>query len=348
MHKLPNSTQSFILPSSLAVALILPLTAASLITNGDFSGGTGGTFAPGSSTTGNSVPAGWTGFATGTGALGATGSEVQFNGNNQPTGNYVEQNVSTAANRWYVLDWSQRANAVSANASAGVTSSFWNGASTGAADFNYTARWVGPRQSLFRTSGLSTTVRLSDVGSITNSADTYLDNVAMDLADGQMNVSSLATVSASSAFGGNWGRVNNAIDGGVAGSDSTVFHSNVSGGGDWYQLDFSANLPGAFLSRIEIEARPGLNNRMGNTLDIYSSTNALIASLLIDDSSGTFSIDGSWSDVGRIRITDTNNYLNLAEVRAFSNFMDGVMVPEPSSTALFSLSALVLILRRRR
>lgn len=338
------------LNASIAAALILPLPAANLILNGDFSGGDSGTFAAGSNTTSNSVPTDWTGFATGPGeALLSTGdNRVKFNGNNQPTGNYVEQSVTTTANRWYSLGWNQVANATSANYRAGVTSSFWNGSSTGAADSSYTARWVGDRQSLFRAGSASTTVRLSDVGAVTTSADTYIDNVNMDLANGQMNISSLATAAASSVYGsGTWGRLENAIDGGTGGDSSTVFHSNVNTGGDWYELDFSTNLPTAFVSRIEIEARSGFNDRLGNTLDIYSTSGSLIQSIAITDGA-SYGINGSWSDVGRIRITEAESHLNLAEVRVFSEFVNGVAVPEPSSTTLLGLGGLALILRRRR
>ncbi|NWK54592.1 PEP-CTERM sorting domain-containing protein [Verrucomicrobiaceae bacterium N1E253] len=326
----------------------IPSHAANLITNGDFSGGTSGTYAPGSATGGaNNVPTGWVGYATGNDSLFVNGSQrVNFNGGDKPSGSYIEQSVSTQTNRWYALAWQQQSHSGTDNGGVLMTSTL----TSGAASTTSSLRGMLDGASLIHTMSTSTTVRLSDIGASTVSLDTQLDNVVLDLANGQYNVAHLATLSSDSQYGlGTWGNEENAVDGriGATNSSNTIFHSNNNSGG-WYEMDFTLNAMGAYIDRIEIEARPGFNSRMGDSIQIYSTSDALLETIVIDDSSGSFGVDGTWSDVGRIRIANDGDFINLAEVRTFSSFVDGVMVPEPSSLTLLGLGSLALVLRRRK
>jgi hypothetical protein len=89
-----------------AVGLFLAASAgahASLI-NGDFSGGTSGTWALGAAQgVGNSVPTGWLGFDTANGSLKVSGDHVIYNGGNQPAGSWIQQTVPVQTGKWYFM-----------------------------------------------------------------------------------------------------------------------------------------------------------------------------------------------------------------------------------------------------
>ena len=252
--------------------------------------------------------------------------------------------MTTAANRWYVLDWQQASHGGVDAAGVMVTSTL----TSGAASTTNSYRGMSNPQSLIYTAGTSATVRLSDVGASTVSLDTRIDDVGFDLANGQYNMANVAILSSDTQFGLPWGNEENAVDGRTGGTSDTVFHNNSNAG--WLELDFTANFSNALINRIEIEARTGFNSRKGDTIDIYSTGGALIESIDITGSDGasSYGLDGSWSDVGRIRVTENGQTLNVAEIRAFSSFVDGVAVPEPASTSLLALGGIALLLRRRK
>ncbi|BDS06491.1 hypothetical protein NT6N_15310 [Oceaniferula spumae] len=350
-HSPLTSTVSRLVPSrlltaSLALGAVLPASAANLIVNGDFSGGTGGTLDPGSPTaTNNQVPTGWTGFATGQGAIKVQSNMVNFNGENRPTGSYIEQDVTTSANRWYVLDWQQASHTGGDSSGVAVTSTLTSGASSTTNRY----RGMASPQSLILAGGTTTTVRLSDDGATTGSLDTRIDNVSFDLANGQYNMAGLAIINASSTHAAFGTDPYNAVDGRTGGESNTNYHSQSAGG--MFELDFTANFANALIDRIEIEARSGFNNRKGDLIEIYSTSGSLIESISItgaDDLAASYGIDGYWRNVGRIVVTENGQTLNVSEVRAFSSFIDGVAVPEPGSSSLLALGGVALLLRRRK
>jgi len=336
-----------LLIAAIAAGSALPASAANLILNGDFSGGTSGTFAPGSATGGNTVPTDWTGYATGDGSLMVVSDKVNYNGSNQDTGSYIEQSVTTAANRWYVLDWQQTSHTGGDSDGVMVTSTL----TSGAASTTNSYRGSSSPQTLIHTAGISTTVRLSDVGASTVSLDTRIVNVGFDLANGQYNMAHLAGLSSDTQFNLPWGNEENAVDGRVQNSSNnsnTVFHGG-NDSGSWFEMDFTSNYANAYIDRIEIEARPGFNSRKGDTIEIFSTSGALLETIDISsDTTSSYGVDGSWRDIGKIRITEDGQFLNVAEVRAFSSFVDGVAVPEPASTSLLALGCITLLLRRRK
>jgi len=342
-----SSTQFNTLRPLLVVAAsigsLMPLSAANLLVNGDFSGGTSGTHAPGSNTTNNAVPTGWTGFATGPDALKVPSNNVNFNGGDQVTGSYIEQVVSTTANRWYALDWDQTAHTGGDNTGVMMTSTLTSGGSSTTGAF----RGLLSPQALILAGSTTTTIRLSDDGASTGSLDTRIDNANFDLANGQLNMAHLATLSSDSQLGG-WDREENITDGRTGNASNTVFHNNSNNG--WLDMDFTTNFSGASFNRIEIEARATFNSRKGDTIDIFSTSGSLIESIDISTNNDLlFGVDGTWDDVGRIRISESGQTLNIAEVRTFSTLVDGVVVvPEPASTSLLALGSITLLLRRRR
>lgn len=313
-----------------AIALIP--AQANLLTNGDFSGGTGGTILPGSAVGGTvAVPDGWAGFATDTGALKVVSGQTVYSGGNQAIGSYIQQTITTSPSLWYMLNWEQFGNIATKTS---VTTSFWNGTDTsGAADYSHEFHVLGPRQTLFKSSATALTLRLSDQGSNadTISSDTKIDNVVLDLADGLVNIAPYAKIlDASSLYTSPWGNLNNAVDGGTSADSVTVFHGGAVAGGDFYSLEFDALYP---IRQVEITARSGFNDRIGTTLEFLDGSGGVLATEAIT-SSAVFSISGTWNNVKKVRITDADSHLNLAEVRIFSPFSNGVLVPEPSSLSL--------------
>ena len=86
------------LSAAVACGLLLP-SHATLLTNGDFSGGTGGTIIAGSATGTVTVPTGWSGFATGDNGLQVLGNQTRFNAGNRAPINYIQQSVTTTPGR---------------------------------------------------------------------------------------------------------------------------------------------------------------------------------------------------------------------------------------------------------
>ena len=92
--------------AAVLLACSTPAWAANIITNGDFSGGTSGTWASGAAQgASDAVPTGWTGFDTADGGLRVSGDAVIFNAANQPPINWIQQAVPTVAGQWYAVAW---------------------------------------------------------------------------------------------------------------------------------------------------------------------------------------------------------------------------------------------------
>ena len=268
----------------------------------------------------------------------------------EKVGEAVEVGESTP-DRWLQLTWDQTTAQLPERTS--VTPSFWNGSDTsGSADYSHQFHWTGARQTLFKATGSTTTLRMSDEGSNTNSSDVNIDNVVLDLANGLINIApAVGTPSVSSSFQNSttgWGNPNNAIDGGVANSSFTVFHGNNASGGDFYRLDFSE---GFTLERIEIASRTAANNdRIGTQLEVLDENGNPIDTIPIV-SGALFGVDGFWSNAHGVRVTDGDSHLNIGELRTFARFTNGVQtfaVPEPSTTALAGLGLLTIAFLRNR
>ena len=170
---------------------------------------------------------------------------------------------------------------------------------------------------------------------------------------GQVNVAPLGTATASTTHG-SWGVAPAyAIDESTNyDSSTTVFHSAVSDGGDWWQLDLDE---GYTITTVEIQARNGSTNylsRMGNTLEFLDINGDVIAGYdeaIVSGDAVNFllTLTGNWEGVFGVRITETDNILNLAEVRLWAD-TSVAPVPEPATMGLLVLGGGVLLVRRRR
>ena len=326
-----------------------------LLKNGDFSRGTAGAWVSGSATGGgNAVPTDWRGYATADSALQVSGEQVIFNAANKPAGNYVEQTVGTEAGKWYVLQWDHEDGPGGYPDRAVSTANVWDGAAAvGAPDLvdrsvRYPTLGI---EHVFEAASGQATVRFSDVGSNSSSNDTQIDSASLRLADGIYNIApSLGIASASSTHGSFGTNPQQAVDGSSNYSDGrTNFHSGGTAN-EWWRLDFPEL---ARLTRVEIQARSGFNNRNGDFLDFLDAEGNVIDTLSIADGA-LWSADGSWI-VSALEIRNGPNAaqaLNLAEVRAFAMFEDGqLVIPEPVTAALWAVGSLCLgrySWRRRR
>lgn len=62
----------------------------------------------------------------------------------------------------------------------------------------------------------------------------------------------------------------------------------------------------------------------------------------------TYALDELFPGVHQVRVTDADTFLNLSELRVFTEFNDGVVVPEPGSAGLLAFGLLATQLFRRR
>lgn len=162
---------------------------------------------------------------------------------------------------------------------------------------------------------------------------------------GLINVAPLGTASATSlhaSFGADPAR---AIDESPNfASSGTVFHSGGLNDSWTVMLE-----KGYTLKLVEIQARTGFNNRIGNTLEFLDAAGDILFTEAITDSA-LFSLSGSWEEVYGVRITESGTSLNLAEVRLFADTSVAPLtaVPEPASLPLLLLGGLAMFLRHRR
>lgn len=333
-------------------ALPFALNAQNLLTNGDFTDtptvDLGG---------GNSAPAGWTGTAVGNLVTDATAGTVTYNGAETPLGSFIEQTATTSQTGvFYALEWSMsnqgnQNSAINATLTSGVNTTTRNAS---VAEVNSSL--------LINAASTNTTVRFTDAGS-GGSTDPVLTSASLSLANGSHNVANLGVISVSSQLSPTAWLPVNAVDGfGPSGSSNEVFHSGdlVAGEGssEFFDLDFTSTFSGLEITQIVVDGRNGFGQRKGDTVDIFDVDGVLIESIDIsDDTTTSLTLSGLWQNVGNITVTEVDeasvndDTLNLAELRVFANFVDGVAaVPESGSYALLAglLGLGYVMVRRRR
>lgn len=332
---------------------------ADLITNGDFSGGTGGTWEVGSATGGgNSVPTGWTGYATSNSALRVDGGQyIVYNAADKAPGSWIQQTVNTLPGRWYMLQWDEPDGPGSYPQRAVTQVDVWDGATPSGASgdilSNYFRYPRTGRAQLFQADSTLTTVRFGDLGSNSTSNDGALDNVSLtpSALNGHVNIAPIYGTATSLSHHNSFGiepmyAVDNHSNYGDA---NTTFHS-AGNANEWWKLTYPDPV---LLTEIEIQARSGFNNRNGDFVDLFDSEGGLIESLPITDGA-LWEATGRWTDVAELIVRNGSGAtvpLNLAEVRTFSEFVNGIMtIPEPGTWTLFALSLIGagFFFRRRR
>ena len=168
----------------------------------------------------------------------------------------------------------------------------------------------------------------------------------------QVNVAPLGTAIASSQYSTTSWLPQYAVDESTVygnNAPNNVFHSGNGGGGDWWRLDLDE---GYTLKTVEIQARTGSAgylDRMGNTLQFLDDNGDVLFTETIvqgDAVGGLWTLNGTWAGVFGVRITDPDNYLNLAEVRLFAD-TSVAPIPEPATMSLLAMGALAILRRRR-
>ncbi len=96
-----------------------------------------------------------------------------------------------------------------------------------------------------------------------------------------------------------------------------------------------------------VEGDINSDDKIGLQETIYSLQVA--AGLTIPLSGTTINVPLDISTIQQaIDAASNGDTINIAEIRTFSTFLNGVAVPEPSSTSLLALGCATLLLRRRK